>query len=184
MEETRPLLVERRFDNADGSGHINGSSESSSTTITAVLLLATFVAIFGSIGSGCASGYSSAAESGIREDLGLTSAQGIRTRLSHAESSRESSVIAWFGLEDGAGTWRNAEQAAKTLLWTICRKLSLLKWSKTWNQCFNVLIIEFAMLPTVFQLNLSPFREVLSLGESPLKHQPRPRLCLSQSSVL
>ncbi|KAF7143713.1 hypothetical protein RHSIM_Rhsim05G0145500 [Rhododendron simsii] len=76
MEETRPLLVERRLDNADGSGHINRSSESSSTTtITAVLLLATFVAIFGSIGSGCASGYSSAAESGIRDDLGLTSAQ-------------------------------------------------------------------------------------------------------------
>ncbi|KAI8555796.1 hypothetical protein RHMOL_Rhmol05G0201700 [Rhododendron molle] len=81
--------------------------------------------------------------------------QGIKTWLPHAKSSREGSAYWLVGLEDGAETWRNVEQAAKTLLVTICRKLSLLKWSKTWNQCFNVLIIEFGVLPTVFQLDLS-----------------------------
>ncbi|XP_058216474.1 sugar transporter ERD6-like 5 isoform X1 [Rhododendron vialii] len=71
MEETRPLLVERRPDIVEPAA----SEYSSSTTTTAVLLLAAFVTFTGSFDSGCASGYSSAAESGIREDLGLTTAQ-------------------------------------------------------------------------------------------------------------
>ncbi|KAI8555791.1 hypothetical protein RHMOL_Rhmol05G0201700 [Rhododendron molle] len=73
MEETRPLLVERRPDIVEPAA--GEYSSSSTTTTTAVLLLATFVTFTGSFDSGCASGYSSAAESGIREDLGLTTAQ-------------------------------------------------------------------------------------------------------------
>ncbi|KAG5549290.1 hypothetical protein RHGRI_014596 [Rhododendron griersonianum] len=73
MEETGPLLVERRPDIVEPAA--GEYSSSSTTTTTAVLLLATFVTFIGSFDSGCASGYSSAAESGIREDLGLTTAQ-------------------------------------------------------------------------------------------------------------
>ncbi|XP_058216480.1 sugar transporter ERD6-like 5 isoform X7 [Rhododendron vialii] len=71
MEETRPLLVERRPDIVEPAA----SEYSSSTTTTAVLRLAAFVTFTSSFDSGCAIGYSSAAESGIREDLGLTTAQ-------------------------------------------------------------------------------------------------------------
>ncbi|KAG5549296.1 hypothetical protein RHGRI_014600 [Rhododendron griersonianum] len=72
MEETRPLLVERMPDIVQPAA---SEYSSSTTSTTAVLLLATFVTFTGSFDSGCASGYSSAAESGIREDLGLTTAQ-------------------------------------------------------------------------------------------------------------
>ncbi|KAK2640586.1 hypothetical protein Ddye_028381 [Dipteronia dyeriana] len=44
----------------------------SSSTTTAVVVLSTSVAVCGSFGYGCASGYSSPAESGIMEDLGLS----------------------------------------------------------------------------------------------------------------
>ncbi|PRQ42073.1 putative major facilitator, sugar transporter, major facilitator superfamily [Rosa chinensis] len=44
----------------------------SSSSATPVLVLSTLVALCGSFGYGCAAGYSSSAESGIVEDLGLT----------------------------------------------------------------------------------------------------------------
>ncbi|KAH7867166.1 hypothetical protein Vadar_029769 [Vaccinium darrowii] len=98
MEETRPLLVEGRLDNVGGNGNENinandssepaasehsssSSSNTTTTTTTAVLLLATFVAVTGSFVSGCAGGYSSAAESGIREDLDLTVAEHYNRSL-------------------------------------------------------------------------------------------------------
>uniref|UniRef100_UPI0005CA044C sugar transporter ERD6-like 5 n=1 Tax=Fragaria vesca subsp. vesca TaxID=101020 RepID=UPI0005CA044C len=53
----------------DSSDVINPSGSSSATP---VVVLSTLVALSGAFGYGCAIGYSSAAESGIIEDLGLT----------------------------------------------------------------------------------------------------------------
>ncbi|KAL6139292.1 hypothetical protein ACLB2K_064569 [Fragaria x ananassa] len=53
----------------DSSDVINPSGSSSATP---VVVLSTLVALSGAFGYGCAIGYSSAAESGIMEDLGLT----------------------------------------------------------------------------------------------------------------
>nr|XP_011466339.1 PREDICTED: sugar transporter ERD6-like 3 isoform X3 [Fragaria vesca subsp. vesca] len=47
-------------------------SSSSSSSVTSVVVLSTLVALCGSLSTGCATGYSSAAESGIVEDLDLT----------------------------------------------------------------------------------------------------------------
>ncbi|KAL6146662.1 hypothetical protein ACLB2K_057340 [Fragaria x ananassa] len=49
-------------------------SSSSSSSVTSVVVLSTLVALCGSLSTGCATGYSSAAESGIVEDLDLTPA--------------------------------------------------------------------------------------------------------------
>ncbi|XP_065851807.1 sugar transporter ERD6-like 7 [Euphorbia lathyris] len=49
---------------------INGSSASASAT--PIVIFSTIIAICGSLGSGCASGYSSPAETGIREDLDMS----------------------------------------------------------------------------------------------------------------
>ncbi|KAI9185068.1 hypothetical protein LWI28_003857 [Acer negundo] len=78
----RPLHV---FDFASNSlkfrftPPINGSSttdmskrSSKSSTTTAAVVFSTLVAVCGSFCHGCASGYSSPAESGIMEDLGLS----------------------------------------------------------------------------------------------------------------
>nr|XP_011468422.1 PREDICTED: sugar transporter ERD6-like 3 [Fragaria vesca subsp. vesca] len=54
----------------DCSDVLNPSGSSSSATL--VVVLSTLVALCGSFGYGCAIGYSSSAESGIVEDLGLT----------------------------------------------------------------------------------------------------------------
>lgn len=68
-----PLLVKRTIIGPDeGDG---GSSSSSSASATPVLVLTTLVAVCGSYVFGSAVGYSSPAQSGIMDDLGLTSAE-------------------------------------------------------------------------------------------------------------
>ncbi|KAK4850037.1 hypothetical protein QYF36_003279 [Acer negundo] len=71
------LLRESLIDEAKPP--INGSSttdmskrSSKSSTTTAAVVFSTLVAVCGSFCHGCASGYSSPAESGIMEDLGLS----------------------------------------------------------------------------------------------------------------
>ncbi|KAL7259442.1 hypothetical protein ACSBR1_005361 [Camellia fascicularis] len=68
---TMSLLLGEEMADINGSGDV-GNSSSSTTT---VLLLGTFVAVSGLFASGCAGGYSSPAESGIMEDLGLSSTE-------------------------------------------------------------------------------------------------------------
>ncbi|KAI8020947.1 Sugar transporter ERD6-like 5 [Camellia lanceoleosa] len=75
MEEevatTRSLLLAEEMADINDGGDAGGSSSST----TAVLLFGTFVAICGLFAYGCASGYSSPAESGIMEDLGLSTVE-------------------------------------------------------------------------------------------------------------
>ncbi|CAL5400625.1 unnamed protein product [Camellia sinensis] len=68
---TRSLLLGEEMAEISGSGDFGGSSSST----TAVLVLGTFVAVSGLFAYGCAGGYSSPAESGIMEDLGLSSTE-------------------------------------------------------------------------------------------------------------
>ncbi|RXH82335.1 hypothetical protein DVH24_036676 [Malus domestica] len=63
----------------DVSSNVNGDADDGSETmpggspsVTIVVVLSTLVALCGSLSAGCATGYSSAAESGIVEDLDLT----------------------------------------------------------------------------------------------------------------
>ncbi|GMP60628.1 hypothetical protein CsSME_00023408 [Camellia sinensis var. sinensis] len=72
---TRSLLVEEMPDINVGDTPIPSGPSSSSTTTTAVLLLGTFVSVSGSFSFGSACGYSSPAESGIMEDLGLSTVE-------------------------------------------------------------------------------------------------------------
>ncbi|WKA02956.1 hypothetical protein VitviT2T_021102 [Vitis vinifera] len=71
---TRPLLDEERTENFcnrdDGSG--SGSSCSDASSFTIVLVFSVAVVFCGSFTLGCALGYSSPAESGIMDDLGLS----------------------------------------------------------------------------------------------------------------
>ncbi|KAL8088706.1 hypothetical protein AgCh_038476 [Apium graveolens] len=53
----------------------NGQYDIMGSSVTPFLLLSTFVAVSGSITFGCATGYSSAAQAGIVQDLGLSTAQ-------------------------------------------------------------------------------------------------------------
>ncbi|KAF7846930.1 hypothetical protein BT93_L3564 [Corymbia citriodora subsp. variegata] len=57
-------------------GYVNhdNSTSSSDPSVTPLVVFSTLVALCGSFVSGCASGYSSPAESGIMEDLGLSTA--------------------------------------------------------------------------------------------------------------
>ncbi|KAL7239384.1 hypothetical protein ACSBR2_005318 [Camellia fascicularis] len=74
MEEvatTRSLLLAKEMADINDGGDAGGSSSST----TAVLLFGTFVAIRGLFAYGRASGYSSPAESGIMEDLGLSTVE-------------------------------------------------------------------------------------------------------------
>ncbi|KAK4411066.1 Sugar transporter ERD6-like 5 [Sesamum angolense] len=66
---TSPLLPRSRPESGGGEGR------SSPDSATAVLVLSTFVAVSGSYVFGCAVGYSSPAQSGILDDLGLTLAE-------------------------------------------------------------------------------------------------------------
>ncbi|TXG65664.1 hypothetical protein EZV62_006939 [Acer yangbiense] len=66
IDEAKPLC-------RNGSSSATDMSErSSKSSTTAVVVLSTLVAVCGSFCYGCASGYSSPAESGIMEDLGLS----------------------------------------------------------------------------------------------------------------
>ncbi|KAL0425634.1 UNVERIFIED_CONTAM: Sugar transporter ERD6-like 5 [Sesamum radiatum] len=69
VTNTSPLLPRSR----PQSG--GGEERSSPDSATAVLVLSTFVAVSGSYVFGCAVGYSSPAQSGILDDLGLTLAE-------------------------------------------------------------------------------------------------------------
>ncbi|XP_010043109.2 sugar transporter ERD6-like 5 [Eucalyptus grandis] len=68
-----PLLVKRTIIGPDGGD--GGSSSSSSASATPLLVLTTLVAVCGSYVFGSAVGYSSPVQSGIMDDLGLTSAE-------------------------------------------------------------------------------------------------------------
>ncbi|OAY42215.1 sugar transporter ESL1 [Manihot esculenta] len=72
---TTPLLLNSKLsyssDHEAGSS-FNSNAESTDSSITPVLVLSTFVAVCGSFCYGCAVGYSSPAESGIIQDLGLS----------------------------------------------------------------------------------------------------------------
>ncbi|XP_040372344.1 sugar transporter ESL1 isoform X2 [Rosa chinensis] len=74
MEEGLLTLSGSKSNNNEASGScsdvINPTGSSSSATL--VVVLSTLVALCGSLGYGCAVGYSSSAESGILEDLDLT----------------------------------------------------------------------------------------------------------------
>ncbi|KAJ4824092.1 hypothetical protein Tsubulata_016443 [Turnera subulata] len=75
---TSPLLVDgyhRTKPDGDDSGHGNSNTPAGESSATPVLFFSTFVAVCGSLGSGFATGFSSPAESGIMEDLGLSTAQ-------------------------------------------------------------------------------------------------------------
>ncbi|XP_034707908.1 sugar transporter ERD6-like 10 isoform X1 [Vitis riparia] len=52
-----------------------GGVDGGSSPVTAVVIISTVVAVCGSFNTGCAAGYSSPAESGIMEDLGLSVAE-------------------------------------------------------------------------------------------------------------
>ncbi|KAK4414476.1 Sugar transporter ERD6-like 5 [Sesamum alatum] len=69
ITNTSPLLPRTRPEGGDGEG------QSSPDSATAVLVLSTFVAVSGSYVFGCAVGYSSPAQAGILDDLGLTLAE-------------------------------------------------------------------------------------------------------------
>ncbi|KAJ0079399.1 hypothetical protein Patl1_22748 [Pistacia atlantica] len=69
LPEPRPIL--HSLGNGSGSDCGSGIPQGDSSATTAVIL-STLVAICGSFCSGCCSGYSSPAESGIMEDLGLS----------------------------------------------------------------------------------------------------------------
>ncbi|KAK0601427.1 hypothetical protein LWI29_024209 [Acer saccharum] len=66
IDEAKPLCRN------GSSSAIDMSERSSKSSTTAVVVLSTLVAVCGSFYYGCASGYSSPAESGIMEDLGLS----------------------------------------------------------------------------------------------------------------
>ncbi|XP_010043132.2 sugar transporter ERD6-like 5 isoform X2 [Eucalyptus grandis] len=67
---TASLLLE----DVSGDGNRGNPTSSSDPSVTPLVVLSTLVALCGSFVSGCASGYSSPAESGIMEDLGLSTA--------------------------------------------------------------------------------------------------------------
>ncbi|KAL0429251.1 UNVERIFIED_CONTAM: Sugar transporter ERD6-like 5 [Sesamum radiatum] len=69
VTNTSPLLPRSRPESGGGEGR------STPDSATAVLVLSTFVAVSGSYVFGCAVGYSSPAQSGILDDLGLTLAE-------------------------------------------------------------------------------------------------------------
>ncbi|KAL0397585.1 UNVERIFIED_CONTAM: Sugar transporter ERD6-like 5 [Sesamum calycinum] len=69
VTNTSPLLPRSRPESG------GGEERSSPDSATAVLVLSTFVAVSGSYVFGCAVGYSSPAQSGILDDLGLTLAE-------------------------------------------------------------------------------------------------------------
>ncbi|XP_059598590.1 sugar transporter ERD6-like 10 isoform X3 [Vitis vinifera] len=60
-----------------GPGGVDGGS----SPVTAVVIISTVVAACGSFNTGCAAGYSSPAESGIMEDLGLSLAEMLRVLI-------------------------------------------------------------------------------------------------------
>ncbi|XP_059648564.1 sugar transporter ERD6-like 5 isoform X2 [Cornus florida] len=65
---TRPLLVEEQSPGIE-------KEVSASSSVTAVVLFSNFITACGCFGYGCASGFSSPAESGIMEDLGLSTSE-------------------------------------------------------------------------------------------------------------
>ncbi|XP_062144022.1 sugar transporter ERD6-like 5 isoform X2 [Alnus glutinosa] len=81
MEEgatTRTLLLEPKLENSDDHGGVvvlTTSDHESSSTISFILVLSTLVATCGSYTFGNGVGYSSPAESGIEDELGLTTAE-------------------------------------------------------------------------------------------------------------
>ncbi|KAK2640573.1 hypothetical protein Ddye_028368 [Dipteronia dyeriana] len=54
---------------------VSHSIDGEDSSVTSVVIFSTLVAICGSFCTGCGSGYSSPAEAGIMEDLGLTVAE-------------------------------------------------------------------------------------------------------------
>ncbi|KAL6324390.1 hypothetical protein AAG906_012994 [Vitis piasezkii] len=72
---TSSLLVDQEsatnYYHCIGPGGVDGGS----SPVTAVVIISTVVAVCGSFNTGCAAGYSSPAESGIMEDLGLSVAE-------------------------------------------------------------------------------------------------------------
>ncbi|KAL4637238.1 hypothetical protein ACB092_03G064500 [Castanea dentata] len=78
---TKFLLLKQKLDNRDQwSSSDHGGvqlSESSPTTTSFVVLISTLVAVCGSYTFGNAVGYSSPSESGIEDDLGLTSVEDV-----------------------------------------------------------------------------------------------------------
>ncbi|KAG5549300.1 hypothetical protein RHGRI_014601 [Rhododendron griersonianum] len=72
----RRLLLEEKIEDPDGgsSGERAAEGGISSSSVTAVVVFSTSIAVVGSFGYGFAAGFSSQAESGIRSDLGLSTA--------------------------------------------------------------------------------------------------------------
>ncbi|KAG6646827.1 hypothetical protein CIPAW_07G035000 [Carya illinoinensis] len=72
MEEGLLLPSSTAFHEAKLSGTAGDHIQPKVASTTPVLVLSTVIALFGSLCNGCASGYSSPAESGILQDLGLS----------------------------------------------------------------------------------------------------------------
>ncbi|KAK6915524.1 Major facilitator, sugar transporter-like [Dillenia turbinata] len=83
-------------ENAIGNGEVVLGDSSSSATVT--LYLSTMVAVCGTFGPGCSAGYTSQAESGIMEELGLTVAEA----MSFAEGF---CIMGWLAIAFSQGAW-------------------------------------------------------------------------------
>ncbi|KAI8555797.1 hypothetical protein RHMOL_Rhmol05G0201800 [Rhododendron molle] len=72
----RRLLLEEKIEDQDGGSSSEQAAEGgiSSSSVSAAVVFSTSVAVIGSFGYGFAAGFSSQAESGIRSDLGLSTA--------------------------------------------------------------------------------------------------------------
>ncbi|XVF06166.1 hypothetical protein REPUB_Repub06bG0024100 [Reevesia pubescens] len=78
--ETKPATSINGVDDVDGGGDTDGDNlidmpltkPATASSLTPVLVFSTFVAVCGSFCYGCSIGYSSPAETGIMEDLGLS----------------------------------------------------------------------------------------------------------------
>ncbi|PRQ42067.1 putative major facilitator superfamily domain-containing protein [Rosa chinensis] len=75
MEEGLLMAGSKSNINAASGECSDFMNPSGSSSATPVVVLSTLVALCGAFGYGCAIGYSSSAESGILEDLGLTVAE-------------------------------------------------------------------------------------------------------------
>ncbi|EEF49773.1 sugar transporter ERD6-like 5 isoform X2 [Ricinus communis] len=107
---------------------ISGSLPQNESSVTPAVVFSTIIAICGSFGSGCATGYSSPAESGIREDLGMSvaaysvfgsviTAGGVMGSLVSGKMAdvigRRSTmwvselffIIGWFAIVSGQAAW-------------------------------------------------------------------------------
>ncbi|KAG5549299.1 hypothetical protein RHGRI_014601 [Rhododendron griersonianum] len=96
----RRLLLEEKIEDPDGgsSGERAAEGGISSSSVTAVVVFSTSIAVVGSFGYGFAAGFSSQAESGIRSDLGLSTAAAMLL-------SGVWFILGWLAILFAQGAW-------------------------------------------------------------------------------